>query len=312
MTDHLRTLLLKSEAVLSLQAENRVLATFQENGWETSQGWFYRDTETGKMRELDILAQQLWRRRSNKNPGITRIRYMVEVKSLTDYHLVFAPTDNIGELSVATRFWLGYRDPGRHRWLRAVLERERFSLDDCSSLVEAFGASLYPSAKKAPRPLGVAPPVASLSSSAFRETNIKGTKDLDASVMWRAAAALRSALQSSFRKSMQVVRELINQAAFFAGADLAKRYEAVRQSLEREALRVVENHPLLVVDAHLWKSESGTLDQIDWCRFIQRDSMGDVVFWCDVVSYQGLAAYLDVCTEHYRANLRRRGAIRFS
>lgn len=311
MKEDIRALLRTSDAVLSMGSERRAFESFERQRWDSTQGVIYQDIETNKFRELDILAQQLWRHRAKTHHGITAIRLLVEVKSLAGYHLLFTPTGDHGDVSYSTRFWLGDRDRGRYQWLLSLLEREGFSATLSAELASDFGASLFPRGRRAPRPIAVDPPPAPFIATTFRETNTKITKDLDASVMWRAAASLRSAVQSCFRKQMRINREFVSQAAFFAGADPAKRVEDVRKSLMRQALRVEEHHPVIVFDAQLWKTESASLERIEWCRFVQRDTMGDAVFWCDVVQANALDAYLEVCTKHYERALRRSRAVRF-
>ncbi|MGD9523393.1 MAG: hypothetical protein AB7N73_05665 [Gemmatimonadales bacterium] len=306
MTKDIASILQSSDAALSLGAEGHVFAAFQKRGWETAQGVMYLDAATKKYRELDILSQRLWRHPTKAHHGITTVRFLVEVKSLGGYHLLLPRASVDSVLTIATRFWLGDKDRGRYRWLLSALEREGFTIEQCVELVQDFGSSLFPDVKRSPRASAIEPPPIRSTATSFRETNTKITKDLDASVLWRATASLRSVVRSCFNKEMSINREFIGQAAFFAGADPAKRFEEVRKSLRRQALRVTEHHPVVVSDAQMWEVNGKTLTNLDWCRLVQRDAVGDVVFWCDVVHSDSLSRYVDYCTQYYDRSMRKR------
>lgn len=299
--DDLKARLLKSAAVKSLASELRIAASLREFGWSTSHGSFFTDPITAKLRETDVLAKRLWQRRLGSQEQIAHLDLIVEVKSIRDHHLVFAPSSFSSSYAVVERGWIGYaseRGPSQAR-LTEALERADVKTSNISVILERFFDLAYPAGMMAVRDLTLNPPPAPFAASAFRETNVGGQKDLNASVFWKAAQTLSTFVDHASTHSMQGSFEFVEFVSDYARLRNLDVVEAVLDELAREVQRIRLFHPVIVVDASLWALKNGDLEELSWCRFHRLNKDGLMSTWYDVVQSKVLSDYLGLVTEHY-------------
>jgi hypothetical protein len=304
--------LLGSEAVTSLASELRIAARLREFGWSTSHGSFFVDPITDKLRETDVLAKRLWQPRPDFEDQIAHLDLIVEVKSIGGYHLVFAPSSFSPSYANIERTWIGYASErsASQAQLTEALKRADVELNDISLILERFSSLAYPDGEMIVRDLVLNPPPAPFAASAFRETNIGGQKDLNASVLWKAAQTLSSFVNYASTDYMAGSFSFIEFVTDYARLRSLDVVDTVLDELARMVQRVRLFHAVIVVDATLWALKNGDLEEIPWCRFHRLDKDGLVSTWYDVVQSKVLNDYLHLTTEHYDKGMEEVGAKR--
>lgn len=236
---------------------------------------------------------------------------LVEVKSIREFHLVFAPRLTVEEM---LRYVLGDSDAGNYEWigwhegaLASALDTATAAPADVASTIRLFRRACFnKSGGMRASEMLLPPPEIQYRSSAFRETNVGTEKDVDASVLWRALLTLDSAVAA---EKIDTIRAQVDQIARKASA-ASLLQESMTDAAEEDILDcvgfVAVYHPIVVVESRLWMSVGGELKEIQNCRFFRRD--GDQPDrWYDVVTLSSFPAFVSELTSHYDAQLRKRG-----
>jgi hypothetical protein len=108
MTGNLEHRLDQSTSVASLRAELEVTRLLTKHRWVCSHGAFYSDPNEGRLRELDVIGRQMWKRQGRTREDVIRLHLLVEVKSARDWQVVFAPSDQPRTEGHISRVWAGY------------------------------------------------------------------------------------------------------------------------------------------------------------------------------------------------------------
>ena len=298
--DDIKDRLLASDAVTSLMAEQEVVAAFKRSEWwDVQHGGYYRDRETGKLRELDV-----WARRSWSGPGIDSnvadLELFIEVKSLRDYHIVLAPQPG-GQDTLTQRAWFGhYQDRLGQFLVDSGVQQEL-----AARMVDRLRELAYPKPKQemTVSKLVVSPPKAPVYATAFRETNVGKEKELDQSVLWRAIQALTSAVESSRERRDALFLDALKGQINVALEDDEDPAPAIERELARAVRYVTIFHPVVVVDARLWVSRGDRLEEIDHGRFTVDERDRFPRRWFDIVTRRSFPDWITSLTEHYRSNL---------
>jgi hypothetical protein len=309
--ENVATKLLRSVAVRSLQAEQEVADLLSNADWSADHGHVYKDPDTGKIREIDVFAYRDHSRSRRQRTQSVGLRVLVEVKSIREFHLVFAPRLTVEEM---LRYVLGDSDAGNYEWigwhegaLASALDTATAAPADVASTIRLFRRACFnKSGGMRASEMLLPPPEIQYRSSAFRETNVGTEKDVDASVLWRALLTLDSAVAA---EKIDTIRAQVDQIARKASA-ASLLQESMTDAAEEDILDcvgfVAVYHPIVVVESRLWMSVGGELKEIQNCRFFRRD--GDQPDrWYDVVTLSSFPAFVSELTSHYDAQLRKRG-----
>lgn len=287
--------LLSSPAVVSLQAEQVIANRLSNLGWSVNHGAFYRDLVTGKIRETDVLASTLASGRSGKREKIISLRLFVEVKTIRDYHIVFAPTTDFVDTEQGNYEWIGWHTES----MLATLDSHNLTADDFAHVMQTFRSEFpFPLSERVAKFL-LPPPPQQFHTGSFRETNIGGEKDLDSSVFWKAAASLESAIVADKHAEIELnkleLARLIGQAR--------RRRQVVHKQIGAYVKQTADHfmiyHPIVVVDSRLWIFRTGEIDEIDACRFHRVGNWP--VTWVDVVTSSQAHDFLKNLTLHYQS-----------
>ena len=304
ITSELKARLENSQSVKSLRAELRLISVLSANQWRCYHGAFYLDGVENKLREIDVLARQVWVRQTRGREETSRLNLIIEAKSAKDWQIVFSADRSSDETcGYTTRVWSGFIDNERYRWIINALLRAGVNEAEISGLIAKFEKRAFPN-KYARMPTVVEPPSASHIVTAFRETNTGQEKDLENSVFWRAISGLRSTT-----KALEVASEEWHADWF---ADPKLRSSSSPDSVERFetisdfSLGFVDIiHPIVVMDANLWLVEAESLTPIQSCRFHQLDHAGTVTWWCDVVHTSEFSSHVESLSRVYAKAFKR-------
>src|SRR3712207_1711510 len=80
-----------SSAWLSIQAERRDASTLASLKWAAVHNCFYTDPVTEKLREIDVVAMQVWKRAHEGNSVFARLHLVIECRSAAGYHILISP-----------------------------------------------------------------------------------------------------------------------------------------------------------------------------------------------------------------------------
>lgn len=296
----IETRLLRSDSVKSLMAEQEVVEAFRKMYWWTVEhGSFYRDSVTGKVRELDVRARRHWSTEGGTDSRNATLDVLVEVKSIRGFHLVFAPEPHDWKDTRAQSLWLGR---SKDRLARFLLDTGVAS-DLASQITTRFTELAYPEGSSFVDDIIVNPPEAPVFATAFRETNIGQEKDLDASVLWRATQVLSSVIESARTRLEQNFVDDLKADIEVATIDGANVLEAAAREIALRVKSVSLFHPAVVVDARMWVSRERKLEEVEHVRFVAHDSEKFPVKWFDIVTRKHFAKWLSALTAHYRSRL---------
>jgi hypothetical protein len=297
-----------SPSVRSLQAEQRASAILARLRWTCHQGAFYRDEKEGKLREIDVVARQMWKRGRAHKEQIVRLNLILEAKSARDWHLVFAGGQREKRAGHTTRVWSGHLGHDSYVWLREVLRLNHVPEEVMPDLIARFEAQAFPDDCALLADLFTEPPHAGVTATAFRETNVEKEKDLESSVLWRAMSALRSATSSLGEgvRSWHADIFKLSSPKPYSWTNLQAEFDLACQ----ESVRYVDTfHPIILIDSHLWLSREGRQPRrITTCRFYQLSAIGGVEWWCDIVHSSVFEQFARELSGFYARFFRQQGA----
>ncbi|WP_457356367.1 hypothetical protein [Roseateles sp. P5_D6] len=300
--------LARSEAFKSLRAEAHVAASLKKIGWRTTHSPYYLDDKTGKPRELDVAATMHWTKRRKSGDIWVRVNVFIEVKSNSDFHILFAGPAATPSSFDKNEYWIGYSEATSQK-LEERLARFGLSRQEIFNFLHLVEKIAFPRNSMRTSPLRVRPPTIDHCFTAFRETNGKTEKDLDNSVLWRAASALRSAVRSTQLERM-------DGFAFDVGTDLevARRherpFETAMGAIDRETCSLVLYLPVVVIESRIWHAKAEGPEELKWARLIQYGTFGHQQDWVDVVALKNLEEYLDFQFAYFERAFRKARAKR--
>jgi hypothetical protein len=295
----------RSDAYHSLVMEKEAARALAQLDWKTIHGCFFTDLGTGKLREVDVVARQLWEKKSRQGDKIVRLHIVVECKSARDYHLLFSREEiDEDKFHRVHAEWIGWEGKNRSR-LTTALSELGVSSEDLSALSREFERWAYPNDAMSVAEFYPEPPTAALYSSVFRETNTKNKRDLDSSVLWKAGQSVLAAVQGFREESLDYHIGWITLGVKVAlqgkqrvGDDVIRWY--------KDHVKMIDlYHPVVVIESPLWVVEEPALKRVESCRLLRRGQRGEVDAWFDVVSRANLESYLRLITRHYSQCLRR-------
>ncbi|WP_375757977.1 hypothetical protein [Corallococcus exercitus] len=298
--------LLKCDAVLSLTGEREIFNSLQQASWKAAHSVYYEDQKEKKWRETDIIARRSWARQRKSGTQYCTINLTIECKSVKDYNIIFAPETLDNHYSAVQAYW--FPGEGRLQKLASNLETTELNSKQTSLFIRNLEELAFPNGRSLLMDFETPHPKAPLASTAFKETNIKVDKDLDASVLWRANQSLRSAIDS-FRKTQF-------ENDYSSLQDIMQTARRTSNSVHDSAMAFANKlsheinvfHPIIVIESRLWKLHETHLDEIPWCRHVHIDRTGVADWWVDVVGRSHFEKYSAQLTKHYELQMSKTGA----
>jgi hypothetical protein len=306
-TTELERKITQSPSWSSLQAERRVAHILADMKWAAVQNCFYTDPETQKLREIDVVAHQSWKRTRGGTRTYGHLWLVLECKSAAGYHILISPIPEPSPTRPHT-IWVGeserYEVP-----IAEALRGEGLTDEEIARVMTAFRRRAYPGGGMRVRPMLVGPLPAPVHAGAYREHNMGSEKDLDASVVWRAHLTLSSAMRSFEIERLEL-----------GLGDLPMAIKEARQTGQSLITATTNHflvplsflalcHPIVVLEAPLWTIENDRPKQIEWCRFHRRSAWGRSDWWFDLVSADNFVEYARKLTDYYARAFRRIRAV---
>lgn len=311
-SEDLKKRLSNAEAVTSLASELRVGGYLQNLNWAVSQGSFFVDSVTTKMREIDLVARRLWQSGARMKKLRARLNLIIEVKTMRGYHLVFAPMlDALNNNRVIVeREWIGYASERSTHQTQLVQSLDRVGIgpDEKRTILQQLFDLAYPDGFTVTYDLVPDPPPTPFLSSAFREANVGNSKDLDAAVFWKAAQAVNACVAYGQTYHLEIQREHVELAADYARNRGKPVVDEILEELSDSVRQIELFHSIIVVDAMLWSMDGEEIERLPWCRFCQLSRLGRMAQWYDVVQREFANDYLSEVTRHYDQHMTEAGA----
>jgi hypothetical protein len=185
--------LFNSEAIASLDIEKAATSILQKHKWNTIRSPYYIDTNTGKYRELDIIGNYRYVRGFGKALFISSIALLVECKSLKNSHIVVDGDNTFKDDDSCDRIDLLEDYSKRYIKITRILNKTNLDEDTKMKLLRLLEKWSFPRGYSTLTNYKPETYNSISRFSAFRETTIGTTKDLDNSVLWKSFLSLKSA-----------------------------------------------------------------------------------------------------------------------
>jgi hypothetical protein len=280
-------------ATSSMLAEMKISKTMKLLGWDVTDNPYYLDSESGKFRELDVFGRLGLQLREN---GFSYdIELMVESKSASGYHILLTNTDRFFTTDLDT-VWLGddFKD---NLEIQRVLKEEQFTYDDTQLVLKKIRNKFYPKDSWVFSELQYSFFNSLESFYAFRETNLGTIKELNNSVVWKAFQELLSVNNYIRKRNLDMM--LSDLKFYIRSKETPTPIGSALVCLENYLARISYIHPILVIDAGLWKLHADSnVEAIKYARLIQTDLYKNNYFWIDVVNRSHFDEYMDLVTQH--------------
>lgn len=298
-----------SDAFKSLSAEQSSKNGLLKLGWKAFQGSYYKDNQSGKLREIDIIADYNWEKKVKDETIYASLSLIVEQKSSSDYHLIFTEQRSYNHQFDCNEFWPGYDNP-----FFQLLSNKLASLKITGKLnkkiLDEFKNDCFPNNIMKVANFRIDPMPIEHNFCAFRETNIGKTKENENSVLWKAISALRSTIESFKNQNRSQIIELISEMTQIGLNQDRDIINGINSDLELFSSILRLYHPIVIIDSMLWKTdlEPKGLSNIGYCRFYQINSKNSVIWWVDIVNSDYFKEYSKKLTNYYFSTFQKLGA----
>jgi hypothetical protein len=280
--------ILNSQAVNSLLLEKRVYELFRKHKWNAKHSPYYTDNETNKFREIDIVARNYWEGPKDEDISCS-IEYVVECKSIKDYHIIVNDCLDRNEILGLIHCWIGNDVSDSHTKILSYLLDKGFSKDEILHLLKEFDALCYPEGMFKFVDNRVDAFVIPTFNS-FRETNISVVKDLDNSVVWKSFQSLNSCIKKLQEFEWDNIQFELKNLDFMEIKSNDEKINCILESVRFASNHITYVHPLLVIESNLWKLENG-LKSLNYFRLVFQEIFGGEI-WVDIVNIDFLDEYL--------------------
>jgi hypothetical protein len=304
MTENIKHKLAKSNAVITLSIEEKIRELLEEFGWYAVHSSYYKDFETKKYRELDVVANKRWRKYINERQEIfLHLSLLIECKSMDGFHVVFSKARSRPLQFQGTDLcsWIGQISDKERKLIIETLSDNHYKPKEISQSLFKFEEIAYPDNGCRVFDLLVNPYPEIFCATSFRETNIGTEKDIENSVIWRAMQVVYSVAKSLKTKDFNSFISSLSIEAMLAEANEYDRINSLYSTIDAGTSNVSLFHPIVITNAELWINEEKGLERVDWCRLYQHNSRGEVERWCDIVNSSGIDGYFRGVTDHYNS-----------
>lgn len=301
-----------SPSVKSLRFEKKVFEVFKKFGWDTIHSPYFKDTNTKKYRELDILSRAFFEKKTESTSAklYSELLFMVECKSLSEYNLI-VDAQSLSYRDDLYKIWFGYDAYYQNKKVISILNESNLDIEEKDIVIKAINNFLFPNNVAIIH--DVTPNAYPLLKkfSAFRECKIGNDKELENSVIWKAFQSLNSASKGYEETYIKNIKEeLLNSIEYIKvfDDDLVSTLETI---FFDNMLRIISIHKLLVVDCKLWELSDNSLKELKYLRLLQRNSMGHTDDWVDIIHLDFLDEYVKNLTDYYLSTLKQKNMNRF-
>lgn len=300
--EELANALLNSNAFNSLSIEGEVFEIVSKYFPRASQSPYFTDVDTGKLREIDIVAKVRYGD-TKKKRSYCSVYFIIECKSNKNFNIIASGRDLILDQYIPDcAIWAGEDVNNRFEKSRKLLARFFLDNDYINECLQVLTDIFYRK-DGSRRTLGAEPRIFSdiFSYPSFRETNIKDEKDIDNSVLWRAFQSLSSA-QESFRQAVWTTYEeailtfgehKVNNKLYMLELDL-------EDTLGHLACSIDIIQKIVVIDSPLWKrTNNNTIEPVKYFRLLRQKIGMDHMDFVDVINRQYFSEYMEMVNRHY-------------
>lgn len=300
--EELAKALLNSNAFNSLSVEGEVFEIASKYFPRASQSPYFTDIDTGKLREIDIVAQARYGN-TKKNKLYCSVYFIIECKSNKNFNIIASGQDpDSNRYVMDCVIWAGADVNNRFEKTRKLLASfflDNDYINDCLQVL----TNIFYRKDGTRKTLAAEPEIFSNISSypSFRETNIKDEKDIENSVLWRAFQSLSSA-QEAFKQDVSEAYEkaILNFGEYKVNNKLYKLELSLDDTLGYLASSIDIIQKIVVIDSPLWKrTNNNIIEPIKYFRLLrQKIGMGYMDF-VDVVNRKYFSEYMEVVSSHY-------------
>jgi len=299
MNNELIVKLNKSEAVSSLNIEKEIHSCMKKHKWDPIRSPYFKDTQSGKYREIDIIARHSYEGLSDKNTALlVEMILVVECKSLSGYHIIADGKIKLGKYDKdhLHTIWLGYELDSPFSKTNEILDKTQLSKSAKDKVIKSLSGLMYPKHNSVYKNLTPAP-FNLARFTAFRETNLGTIKEIDNSVMWKSFMSLNSVAESFDSFQWGRIEEDLLWHCKNEKSDLGFKKRA--NSLSFQVLnKYIGIHKILVVDANIWANDK-MIKPLPYFRFMQRNIYGTMDQWIDVVNVTHINKYMKYLSGYY-------------
>lgn len=281
--------LFNSLAVSSLNLETEVYDAFKKLGWTTHHSPYFIDSETNKFREIDITARKYWKRQ--KDNLSCDINFIVECKSIKDYHILVSNRLEYENGSDLNHLWIG--DDSYYHYQRTIqlLKKHNIRDENIKKILKQFHLACFP--KDLFKFYGSTVEAFSIPVfNSFRETNIGNTKELETSVVWKAFQSLYSCIENYKEHTWSDIDYFLYDIENEKLNTEEDKANELLKSLIWRAEHLTCIHPVLIMESELWEVTKAGLSKLKYFRLIFQKMFTDNI-WIDIVNKNFLQEYLD-------------------
>jgi hypothetical protein len=313
MTGDIRSQLLSSDAVNSLQMEARIAEAFTQSDWKVERSAYYTDPESGKIREIDVHASKVFdrpRRRRGIGAPLIHFEAFCECKSWNGSNIIFEASQTPESYQYTQEYWVG-SEPELRKIVSAITEDAKLNEPArIQALYNYFVDRAYINGGKSFRHFVVMPlPPTDLVSQAYRETKSGKISDENqaegkkTNPSWNAILSTLSATRAAeVRTRRSILSSLDTDDIKFLG--IKSFLEGASFFFDAELMRYVFFHPFIVHNAKMWNLREGELSQVGSVRLFISNING-AMSYVDFVSEEKSEEYVKRLAAHSSASARK-------
>jgi hypothetical protein len=289
--------------------ECSVANSLRERNWPAEQGVYFKDLETEKEREIDVISRHLLdrpRRRRGTGGPIINLSVICECKSLSAYNLVLLggnPDPLIDDRMIT--HWSG-EEKNIRELVEAIGQNPYYPKTDKKQLYSYYSTRAYAEGRWIARYLRLDPPPVALNAVAFRETKggeDRGKESTDqrtASPFWSSIRSVISATRAAeerFVKTMRSYTSGRNPHAY----DISELVDNDSFFFDAEVMRMGCFHPIIFCKSNLFSLEQTEVRRVPSARLFIRN-LDFASRYVDIVNFDAADSYIDQMVSHFEAN----------
>lgn len=296
--EDIKNKLLKSSSLRSLIIESKVYNELDKLSWQTEQSPFFIDSNSKKMRELDVKARKYF----TKDSYSCDVDMLVECKSLKNYHIIAnSPSLDNGDFDF---IWLGNYTYNKVNKLDELLFKYGFNTEENVYIKEKLEEYCVPDSTYRWLDYKLEPFKIPTFNS-YRETNVNTTKDIDNSVIWKCILSLQSAILAHEELLLTNIECIILESIHLNISKL-KKIDNIIESLKEISNHMYFIHPVIVVESKLWEfTKKNDLKELKYFRFNIQKFFEDSL-WVDIVNFEHVDEYLKKTKEYISFHKKRK------
>jgi|SRR3954452_1358121 hypothetical protein len=301
MTGDIQTKLNSSDAATSLRMESVIAHCFKSRNWPAQQGIYFKDSDTGKEREIDVISRHVFKGRQTQSEPFINLSIFCECKSLSGWNILLAKgdIDPHYELRLLDH-WSGSEEHIREL-VNLVSNDPAYRECDKNLLYGYYSKRSHPDHFQLAYHSRLSQPPVDVIAAAFRATK-GGPEDSDTfNPLWGAIQSSLSAVKAAQTRSIETTKSYTWQPSIFAGS----RSEFLRTNatfFDAELLRRVFFHPIVFCKSRLFSLDS-SLTEVHSARIFIRDL--DFAFkYVDLVHFDSASQYINSMLDHFELQAR--------